>query len=39
LKSGTSVLIDKVAPEYVDGHIWWSVNYSQGWMANDLLIT
>jgi hypothetical protein len=38
-KSGTSVLIDKVFPQYVDGHIWWSVNNSQGWMANDLLIS
>ena len=39
LKSGTSVSIDAVYPEYVDGHIWWSVNNSQGWIANDLLIS
>ena len=39
LKNLTLVNIDNVFPTYVDGHIWWSVNNRQGWMANDLLIT
>jgi hypothetical protein len=39
LKNGTPVTIDNIAPRYVDGHIWWSVNNQQGWMAHDLLIT
>ena len=39
LKDGTSVKIDEIAPRYVEGHIWWSVNNQQGWMAHDLLIT
>jgi hypothetical protein len=38
LKDGTLVLIDPDFPRYADGHIWWSVNGHQGWMAHDFLI-
>jgi hypothetical protein len=39
LKNGTTVAIDTIPPRYVDGHIWWSVNHGQGFMAHDVLIT
>lgn len=39
LKNGTIVSIDPDFPRYVDGHIWWSINGHQGWMAHDFLIT
>jgi hypothetical protein len=38
IKNGTTVTIDNVPPRYVDGHIWWSVNHQQGFMAHDVLI-
>ena len=38
LTNGTSVHIDTTPPRYVDGHIWWSVNNGQGFMAHDVLI-
>ncbi len=36
---GTVVRIDTVFPRYADGHIWWSINHQQGWMAHDSLVT
>jgi hypothetical protein len=39
LKNGTNVTIDASAPRYVDGHIWWSINHQQGFMAHDVLIS
>ncbi len=39
LKNGTTVSIDTTPPRYVDGHIWWSVNHQQGFMAHDVLIS
>src|SRR4029077_1768302 len=39
LKNGTTVHIDTTPPRYVDGHIWWSVNNGQGFMAHDVLIS
>lgn len=41
IKDGTPVAIDYDLPQprYVDGHIWWSVNQHQGWMALDVLLT
>jgi hypothetical protein len=39
LKNGTTVAIDKVPPRYAEGHIWWSVNTGQGFMAHDVLIS
>jgi hypothetical protein len=39
LKLGTQVTIDSVNRGWADGHIWWSVNGAQGWMAHDYLIT
>jgi hypothetical protein len=39
LKDGTQVSIDSAFPQYVDGHIWWSINGHQGWMAHDYLIS
>jgi hypothetical protein len=39
LKNGTTVAIDKIAPRYAEGHIWWSVNSGQGFMAHDVLIS
>lgn len=39
LKDATVVSIDPDLPRYVDGHIWWSINGHQGWMAHDFLIT
>ncbi len=39
LKNGTTVTIDKIPPRFVDGHIWWSVNRGQGFMAHDVLIS
>ncbi len=38
LTNGTIVHIDTTPPRYVDGHIWWSVNNGQGFMAHDVLI-
>jgi hypothetical protein len=38
IKNGTTVTIDSVPPRYVDGHIWWSVNHQQGFMAHDVLV-
>jgi hypothetical protein len=38
LKNGTTVSIDDIPPRYVDGHIWWSVNHGQGFMAHDVLV-
>jgi hypothetical protein len=38
LKNGTTVSIDTTPPRYVDGHIWWSVNHQQGFMAHDVLV-
>jgi len=38
LANGTTVHIDTTPPRYVDGHIWWSVNKGQGFMAHDVLI-
>jgi hypothetical protein len=38
IKNGTTVTIDNVPPRYVDGHIWWSVNHQQGFMAHDVLV-
>jgi hypothetical protein len=38
LTNGTTVHIDTTPPRYVDGHIWWSVNNGQGFMAHDVLI-
>ena len=38
IKNGTTVAIDSVPPRYVDGHIWWSVNHQQGFMAHDVLV-
>jgi hypothetical protein len=38
LTNGTTVHIDTTPPRYVDGHIWWSVNNGQGFMAHDILI-
>lgn len=39
LNNGTVVTIDTDFPRYVDGHIWWSINSHQGWMAHDFLIS
>jgi hypothetical protein len=39
VKDGTVVSIDTDFPRYVDGHIWWSINSHQGWMAHDFLIS
>ena len=39
LKNGTVVSIDHNFSVYLDGHIWWSINNQQGWMAHDFLIT
>jgi hypothetical protein len=39
VKDGTVVSIDSDFPRYVDGHIWWSINGHQGWMAHDFLIS
>jgi len=38
IKNGTTVAIDTMPPRYIDGHIWWSVNHGQGFMAHDVLI-
>jgi hypothetical protein len=38
LKNGTTVAIDSTPPRYVDGHIWWSINHQQGYMAHDVLV-
>jgi hypothetical protein len=38
IKNGTTVTIDATPPRYVDGHIWWSINHQQGFMAHDALI-
>jgi hypothetical protein len=38
LTNGTTVHIDTTPPRYADGHIWWSVNNGQGFMAHDVLI-
>ena len=38
LKNGTTVTIDDTPPRYIDGHIWWSVNHGQGFMAHDVLV-
>ena len=38
LTNGTTVHIDTTPPRYVDGHIWWSVNNGQGFMAHDVLV-
>lgn len=38
IKNGTTVTIDSTPPRYVDGHIWWSVNHQQGFMAHDVLV-
>jgi len=38
IKNGATVTIDATPPRYVDGHIWWSVNHQQGFMAQDVLI-
>jgi len=38
IKNGTTVAIDNVPPRYNDGHIWWSVNHQQGFMAHDVLV-
>jgi hypothetical protein len=39
LTAGTIVKVDYPPPHYADGHIWWSINSQQGWMAHDFLIT
>lgn len=39
LKNGTTVGIDKIPPRYAEGHIWWSVNSGQGFMAHDVLVS
>jgi len=39
LKNDTKVNIDASPPRYVDGHIWWSINHQQGFMAHDVLIS
>lgn len=38
LKDGTLVTVDTIFPRYADGHIWWSINHQQGFMAHDYLI-
>jgi hypothetical protein len=38
LTNGATVHIDTTPPRYVDGHIWWSVNNGQGFMAHDVLV-
>jgi hypothetical protein len=38
LKNGTTVTIDDIPPRYIEGHIWWSVNHQQGFMAHDVLV-
>ncbi len=38
LKNGTTVTIDDTPPRYIEGHIWWSVNHQQGFMAHDVLV-
>jgi len=38
IKNGTTVTIDTTPPRYIDGHIWWSVNHGQGFMAHDALV-
>jgi hypothetical protein len=38
IKNGTTVTIDSTPPRYVDGHIWWSINHQQGFMAHDALV-
>jgi hypothetical protein len=38
IKNGTTVTIDTTPPRYVDGHIWWSINHGQGFMAHDVLV-
>jgi hypothetical protein len=38
LKNGTTVTIDDIPPRYAEGHIWWSVNHQEGYMAHDVLV-
>jgi hypothetical protein len=38
LKNGTTVTIDTTPPRYADGHIWWSINHQQGFVAHDVLV-
>jgi hypothetical protein len=38
LKNGTTVTVDDFPPRYIDGHIWWSINHGQGFMAHDVLV-
>jgi hypothetical protein len=38
LRDGTLVTVDTIFPRYADGHIWWSINHQQGFMAYDYLI-
>ena len=39
LSDGTLVTVDTFFPRYADGHIWWSINHGQGYMAHDYLIS